>query len=152
MRIIRTVTVGLATTALGLGAFAAAPVQAEAGQAQSERALPKRTLDEVAPGGNQINYNTFLLKGLISEIQADGITYLPYAKGKVQLQRKVCVKKGRKKGCNFKTIGKFKTKDDGKYRVKIKALESGRTKYRIKVKGSNGYGTTKGTAWTVGFK
>lgn len=151
MRIIRTVTVGLIAATLSLGAVATAPVQAEVGQAQSERALPKRTLDEVAPGNHQINYNTFLLKGSITELQADGITYLPYDNGTVQLQRKVCVKKG-KKGCTFKTISKFKTKDDGKYRVKIKALESGRTKYRIKVKASGGFGTTKGTAWTVGFK
>ena len=148
MRIIRTVTVGLTAAAFSLGAVAIAPVQAEVGQAQSERALPKRTLDEVAPANNQISYNTFLLKGKITELQADGITYLPYAEGKVQLQRKFCGKKG----CTFKTISKFKTKDTGKYRVKIKALESGRTKYRIKVKASGGYGTTKGTGWTVGFK
>lgn len=149
MRIIRTVTVGLLTAFLCLSAVATAPVQAQVGQAQLAGSLPKRTLDEVAPANNQINYNTFLLKGTITELQVDGITYLPYANGKVQLQRKFCGKNG---ACTFKTIGKFKTKETGKFRVKLKALESGRTKYRIKVKGSDGYGTTKGTAWTVGFK
>lgn len=137
MRMIRTVIVGLLAAFLTLSAFAAAPVQA--GQA-----LPKRTIEEVEPGDNQVNFNTFKLNGVVTEVQADGVTYLPYL-GKVHLQKKAC------KGCNWRTVKKVTTDETGKYRTKIYAPRTGRWKWRIKVKASNGYGTTKGEVWTLFF-
>jgi len=140
MRIIRTVIVGLLAALLGLSAFAVAPVQAD-------QALPKRTITEEPPGDHQLNFNTFKLKGVVTELQADGVTYLPYANQKVQLQKKKCPKKS----CNWRTVEQVKTDETGKYRTKIYAPRTGRWKWRVKVKASNGYGTTKGEVWTLFF-
>lgn len=140
MRIIRTMIAGLLAALLGLSAFAAAPVQAD-------QALPKRTITEEPPGDHQINFNTFKLKGVVTELQADGVTELPYADQKVQLQKKACPEKS----CKWKTVKQVKTKDTGKYQTKIFAPRTGRWKWRVKVKGSNGYGTTKGEIWTLFF-
>jgi hypothetical protein len=140
MRIIRTVIVGLLAALLGLSAFVAAPVQAD-------QALPKRTITEEPPGEHQLNFNTFKLKGIVSELQADGVTYLPYANKKVQLQKKACPKKS----CSWKTVEQVKTDETGKYKTKIYAPRTGRWKWRVKVKASNGYGTTKGEVWTLFF-
>jgi hypothetical protein len=140
MRIIRTVIVGLLAALLGMSAFVAAPVQAD-------QALPKRTITEEPPGEHQLNFNTFRLKGIVSELQADGVTYLPYANQKVQLQKKACPKKT----CKWKTVDQVKTDETGKYKTKIYAPRTGRWKWRVKVKASNGYGTTKGEVWTLFF-
>ena len=140
MRIIRTVIAGLLAALLGLSAFAAAPVQADL-------ALPKRTITEEPPGDHQLNFNTFKLKGVVTELQADGVTYLPYADQKVQLQKKACPKKS----CHWKTVHQIKTDETGKYKTKIYAPRTGRWKWRVKVKASNGFGTTKGEIWTLFF-
>jgi hypothetical protein len=139
MRMIRTVIAGLLAALLGLSAFAAAPVQAD-------QSLPKRTITEVAPGDNQINFNTFKLNGTVTELQADGVTYLPYL-GKVQLQKKECAKPS----CKWKTVKQVTTDETGKYKTKIYAPRTGRWKWRVKVSGSNGYATTKGETWTLFF-
>ena len=140
MRIIRTVIAGLLAALLGLSAFAAAPVQAD-------QALPKRTITEEPPGDHQVNFNTFKLKGVVSELQADGVTYLPYADQKVQLQKKKCPKKT----CKWKTVKQLRTDETGKYKAKIYAPRTGRWKWRVKVKASTGFGTTKGEIWTLFF-
>lgn len=140
MRIIRTVIAGLLAALLGLSAFAAAPVQAD-------QALPKRTITEEPPGDHQLNFNTFKLKGVVTELQVDGVTYLPYADKKVQLQKKSCPKKS----CKWKTVKQVKTDETGKYKTKIFAPREGRWKWRVKVKGSNGFGSTKGEVWTLFF-
>lgn len=100
-----------------MSVLAAAPAQAE----RSERALPERFIDEKNPNDYQISFDTFKLKGKVLEPQADG-TYLPYAKQKVQLQKKKCPRAS----CKWK--------------------------WRVKVKGSDGYKTTKGNAWTTAFE
>lgn len=141
MRIIRTVIAALLAALLGMSAIAAAP-------AQADQALPKRTITEQPPSEHQINFNTFRLKGAVTELQADGVTSLPYAEKKVQLQKKACPKSS----CKWKTVKKVKTNEVGKYKTKIFAPRSGRWKWRVKVKASNGYGTTKGQAWTLFFK
>lgn len=140
MRITRTVIAGLLAMLLGMSAFAAAP-------AQAEQSLPKRTLVEQPPAEHQVNFNTFLLKGTVSELQADGVTYLPYADQKVQLQKKLCPQAR----CKWKTVNQIKTDELGKYKTKIYAPRTGRWKWRVKIKGSNGFGTTKGEAWTLFF-
>lgn len=140
MRLIRTITLGLLSALLGLSAFAVVP-------AQADMALPKRTLTEVPPYDRQINYNTFKLNGVVTELQADGVTYLPYAKQKVQLQKKACPKKS----CKWKTVRQLKTDSTGKYKSKITAPTQGRWKWRVKVKGSGAFGTTKGEVWTLFF-
>jgi len=141
MSIIRTVIAGLLAALLGMSVIASAP-------AQADQALPKRTITEQPPGEHQINFNTFKLKGLVQELQVDGVTFLPYAEKKVQLQKKACARKG----CNWKTVKQVKTNELGKYKTKIFAPRTGRWKWRVKVKASNGYGTTKGQAWTLFFK
>lgn len=138
MRIIRTVIVGLLAALLSLSALSAAPVQAD-------QALPKRTITEVPPDKEQqIDFNAFKLNGVVTELQVDG-TYLPYI-GKVQLQKKAC------KSCSFKTVKKVKTDETGKYKTKIFVPQTGVWKWRVKVKASNGFGTTKGEIWTAAFE
>ncbi|QIK74472.1 hypothetical protein [Nocardioides piscis] len=141
MRIIRTVIAGLLAALLGMSALAATP-------AQAGQALPERTIEEKDPMDYQITFDTFKLKGKVTELQVDGITYLPYAKQKVQLQKKACTKPG----CQWKTVKKFKTSKTGKYVTRIYAPRTGKWKWRVKVKGSDGYKTTKGEVWTLFFK
>lgn len=139
MRIIRTVIVGLLAALLSLSALSASPVQAD-------QALPKRTITEVPPDEDQqVDFNAFKLNGVVTELQADGVTALPYS-GKVQLQKKACKK------CNWKTVKKVKTDATGKYKTKIFVPQNGVWKWRVKVKASNGYGTTKGEVWTAAFE
>ncbi len=140
MRIIRTVIVGLLAVLLGMSAIAAAP-------AQAEQSLPERTLVEQPPADHQVNFNTFLLKGTVTELQVDGVTYLPYAEQKVQLQKKTCPKAS----CHWKTVKQIRTDELGKYKTKIYAPRTGRWKWRVKVKASDGFGTTKGESWTLFF-
>ncbi len=150
MRSFRTVVAGLLAVLLSLGVAAAVPAQADRAQAdraQADRALPKRTITEVPPDENQISFNTFKLNGVVTELQADGATYLPYAKKKVQLQKKACAK-----SCRWKTTKKVETDENGKYKTKIFAPRTGRWKWRVKVKSSNGFGTTKGKTWTLFFQ
>lgn len=139
MRMLRTFIVGLLAALLSVSAFAASPVQAD-------QALPKRTITEVPPDKEQqVDFNAFKLNGVVTELQADGVTHLPYT-GKVQLQKKAC------KGCNWKTVKQVKTDETGKYRTKIFVPQDGVWKWRVKVKASNGYGTTKGEVWTAAFE
>ncbi len=140
MRTSRAITATVLSALLSMGTFAAQPAQA----AQS---LPKRTIVEQDPADHQVSFNAFKLKGTVTELQADGITVLPFAKKKVQLQKKACAK-----GCNWKTVKKVKTNQAGTYKTKIFAPRNGRWKWRIKVKGSQGFGTTKGQTWTLFFK
>lgn len=140
MPIVRTLAAVSTAALLGVSTLSVAP--ASAGQA-----LPKRTIAEARPADNQVSFNTFKLKGTVTEIQADGVTYLPYA-GKVHIQKKACPKKS----CKWKTVRKVKTNAKGKYFTKIQAPRTGRWKWRVKVKASNGYGTTKGETWTLFFK
>ncbi|HXH78717.1 hypothetical protein [Nocardioides sp.] len=140
MFIIRNVVAGLLAALLASGVIAAAP-------AQADQALPKRTLTEQPPSEHQINFNTFRLKGTVTELQVDGVTYLPYAEKTVQLQKKACAK-----GCSWKTVKKIKTDEVGKYKTKIFAPREGRWKWRVKIKASNGFGTTKGEVWNLFFE
>ena len=141
MRIIRTVIAGLLAALLGISVMGAAP-------AHADQALPERTISEQPPGERQLTLNTFLLKGEVTELQVDGVTYLPYAEKTVQLQKKACPQPR----CTWKTVKKFKTNDAGKYKTRIFAPRTGRWKWRVKVKASNGFGTTKGRAWTLFFQ
>lgn len=141
MSIIRTVVAGLLAALLGMSVLAAAP-------AQAEQALPKRTITEKAPGDRQVSFNAFLLKGQVEELQLDGTTYLPYAERTVQLQKKACATQR----CSWRTVRKITTNELGKYQTRILAPREGRWKWRVKVKASNGFGTTKGKAWTLLFK
>ncbi len=138
MRIMRTVIVGLLAALLSLSAFSAAPVQAD-------QALPKRIITEVPPDADQqVDFNAFKLNGVVTEPQADGTT-LPYL-GKVHLQKKAC------KSCGWRTVKKVRTDETGKYRTKIFVPQRGVWKWRVKVKASNGFGTTKGEIWTAAFE
>ena len=141
MPIIRTAIAALLAVLLGMSTIAAAP-------AQADQALPKRTITEQPPGDHQVNFNTFRLKGTVTELQVDGVTYLPYAEKKVQLQKKACPKQS----CGWKTVKLIKTNELGKYKTNIFAPRTGRWKWRVKVKASNGFGTTKGEAWTLFFQ
>ncbi|UUZ60734.1 hypothetical protein [Nocardioides sp. B-3] len=137
---LRTVIVGLLAALLSLSAFSAAPVRAD-------RALPKRIITEVPPDAKQqVDFNAFKLNGTVTEPQADpAVAPVPYL-GKVQLQKKAC------KACNWRTVKKVKTDETGKYRTKIFVPQKGVWKWRVKVKASNGYGTTKGEIWTAAFE
>lgn len=138
MRIIRTVIAGLLAALLGMSVLA---------PAQADQALPKRTITEQDPNEHQIDFNAFRLKGTVTELQADGVSYLPYAEKRVQLQKKACPKQS----CRWRTVRQFKTNDSGAFKTKIFAPRTGRWKWRVKVKGSNGYATTKGETWTLFF-
>lgn len=138
MRIVRTIVTALVLALVGTAGVSIAP-------AGADRALPKRVITEEPPGEHQVSYNAFKLKGKVEEPQADG-TLLPYAERKVFIQKKACKK------CAWRTNKKVKTDDAGKYKTRIFAPEQGRWKWRVKVKASSGYGTTKGTAWTLYFR
>ena len=124
MRIIRTVIVGLLAAC---SAWALSPPR-RPGPGRTgpvDRALPKRTITEVAPADHQINYNTFLLKGTITELQVDGDHLPALRRAKVQLQRKVCGKKGLHVEDDQQVQDQGRPASTGS---KIKALESGRSK------------------------
>lgn len=145
MRMLRTVLAALLTAVLGLGAFVALPADAAS--------LPKRVITEEPPGDHQVTFNAFKLKGKVEEpvvvTQPDGTvveTYVPYAREKVHLQKRAC------KACGWKTVKKIETNDYGVYKTRIFAPREGRWKWRVKVKGSDGYATTKGKVWTLYFR
>ena len=138
MRMFRTIVTALVLALVGLGGLSVAP-------AGAEQALPKRVITEDPPGDHQVSYNAFKLKGKVEEPQADG-TVLPYAGQKVFVQKKAC------KTCAWRTTQKIKTDEVGTYKTRIFAPQHGRWKWRVKVKPSNGFGTTKGTAWTLYFR
>ena len=119
---------------LGLSVVVAGPAEAR---------LPSRTIKEKNPKGMQVAWNAYKLKGKVTEPQADGTT-LPY-RGKVKIQKKKCGK------CSFKTVKKIKTDKAGKYKTRIFVPLKGRWKWRVKIKGSDGFRTTKGETWTVFF-
>ena len=135
MRIFRAVLAAFVAALLVTGALSAG---ASAGS------LPKRIIDEVPPGNQQVSYNAFKLKGTVTEPQVDG-SVLPYADQQVKILKKTCGT------CKWKTVKKVKTNDDGVFKTKIYAPERGRWKWRSKVDHSNGYGTTKGKIWTLYF-
>ncbi|PVG82535.1 hypothetical protein DDE18_13915 [Nocardioides gansuensis] len=142
MRTIRTLVVALLAAVLGLGVTTIAPAHADS-------SLPKRVITEEPPGDHQVTYNAFKLKGKVENPVVDAagtVTYTPYADSKIQLQKKACKK------CNWRTVKKFRTDESGIYKTRIYAPKSGRWKWRVKVKGSDGYATTKGTAWTLYFR
>ena len=138
MRIVRTVVTALVLALVGAAGVSVAP-------AGADRALPKRLITEEPPGDHQVSYNAFKLKGKVEEPQIDG-TVLPYAERKVFIQKKACRK------CAWRTNKLVRTDEAGKYKTRIYAPERGRWKWRVKVKASGGYGTTKGTAWTLYFR
>ena len=136
MRTFRAVLAAFVAALLVAGAFS---VSATAGS------LPKRVIEEIPPGDQQVSYNAFKLKGTVSEPQADG-TLLPYANQKVKILKKACG------SCKWKTVKKIKTNDRGVFKTRIFAPERGRWKWRSKVDNSNGYGNTKGKIWTLYFR
>ena len=136
MRKFRAVLAALVAALLVTGALSAG---ASAGS------LPKRIIDEVPPGTQQVSYNAFKLKGTVSEPQLDG-TLLPYANQKVKILKKKCGT------CKWKTVKKVKTNDSGVFKTRIFAPDRGRWKWRSKVDHSNGYGNTKGQVWTLYFR
>ena len=136
MRVFRAVLAAFVAALLMIGALSTG---ATAGS------LPERIIDETPPGNKQVTYNAFKLKGKVEEPQIDG-TVLPYAERKVFIQKKACRK------CAWRTNKKVGTDEAGKYKTRIYAPERGRWKWRVKVKASGGYGTTKGTAWTLYFR
>ncbi|WP_210650030.1 hypothetical protein [Nocardioides sp. SYSU D00065] len=136
MRTFRAVLAAFVAALLVAGAFS---VSATAGS------LPKRVIEEIPPGDQQVSYNAFKLKGTVSEPQADG-TLLPYANQKVKILKKACG------SCKWKTVKKIKTNDRGVFKTRIFAPERGRWKWRSKVDHSNGYGNTKGKVWTLYFR
>ena len=138
MRMLRTVLAALVAVVLSLGLGAA--TLAPAGAAD----LPKRVIAEENPKDNQIDFNAFKLKGVVAQPLPDG-TLAPYVEGVVKLQKKKCG------DCKWKTVRKLKTNENGAYKTRIYAPRQGRWKWRVKVPGSDGYATTKGTTWTTLF-
>ena len=136
MRMFRAVLAAFVAALLVTGALSAG---ASAGS------LPKRIIDEVPPGTQQVSYNAFKLKGTVTEPQVDG-TVLPYANQTVKILKKKCGT------CAWKTVKKIKPNDNGVYKTRIFAPERGRWKWRSKVDHSNGYGNTKGKIWTLYFR
>ena len=135
MRMFRAVLAAFVAALLVTGALSAG---ASAGS------LPKRIIDEVPPGTQQVSYNAFKLKGTVTEPQVDG-TVLPYANQTVKILKKKCGT------CKWKTVKKVKTNDSGVFKTRIYAPDRGRWKWRSKVDHSNGYGNTKGKVWTLYF-
>ncbi|QBX54890.1 hypothetical protein EXE58_05040 [Nocardioides seonyuensis] len=153
MRLFRNVLSALLVAVLGLGVAATVPTAAVAA---SE---PKRLIEEEDPNDNRVGFNAFKLKGVITQAVLDPLTgqpaidpltgletYVPYADGKVKLQKKKCKK------CSWKNVKKLRTNDSGKFKTRIYAPRQGRWKWRVYVKASDGYGTTIGKRWTAAFR
>lgn len=136
MRTFRAVLSALVATLLVAGALS---TSATAGS------LPKRVIEEIAPGDHQVSYNAFRLKGTVTEPQVDG-TVLPYAEQKVKIQKKACG------SCKWKTVKKVKTNASGTFKTRLYAPNKGRWKWRSKVDASNGFSGTKGEVWTLYFR
>ena len=136
MRIFRTIITALVLALVGLGGLSVAP-------AGAEQALPKRELTEKDPV--QVSYNAYRLKGKVQEMQADGVTLLPYADRTVHVQKKAC------KACAWRTVRKIRTNDVGVYKTRARVPQEGRWKWRVKIKASSGYATTKGNGWVLFF-
>ena len=129
----------LLTLLVAVAGLATATAPAQAGSDLPERTLIERELD-----GHQKDYKTIILKGRVEELQADG-TSLPYAKGKVLLQKKTC------KACNWKPNKLMKTNERGVYVSRIGVPLKGRWYWRVRVKASDGFGTTEGRVWATGY-
>jgi hypothetical protein len=138
MRIFRTAATGLLATVVGLGAVVAGPTTAS-----NAAAKPERIITEVPPGGHQVAYNAFRLKGTVSNPQVDG-TVLPF-QGKVLLTKKAC------KTCKFRTVRKVKVNEKGVFKTRLTVPNRGRWTWRVKVKGNSVYKTTLGEKWTLFF-
>ena len=162
MRMLRNVLTALLVAVLGLGAAATVPTAAAAA---SE---PKRLIEEESPNDNRVGFNAFKLKGVITQPVLDPLTgqpvidpatgqpaidpatgapyVVPYADGKVKLQKKKCKK------CAWKNVKKLRTNESGKFKTRIYAPRQGRWKWRVYVEASDGYGTTIGKRWTAAFR
>lgn len=138
MRMLRNVVAVLLAAFLVTGVVSVTSVGAGASS------LPKRIIDELPPGENQVTYNAFKLKGTVTEPQADGVTVLPYV-GKVKIMKKACG------SCRWRTVMKVRTNDSGVFKTRIFAPDKGRWKWRSKVDHSDGYSNTKGKVWTLFF-
>lgn len=138
MRMLRNVVAVL------LAAFLVAGVVSVTSVGAGASSLPKRIIDELPPGENQVTYNAFKLKGTVTEPQADGVTVLPYV-GKVKIMKKACG------SCRWRTVKRVRTNDSGVFKTRIFAPDKGRWKWRSKVDHSDGYSNTKGKVWTLFF-
>jgi hypothetical protein len=127
MRMLRSFAIVLITAVLALGLGVTTPATAAT--------KPKRTLVEQPI--KEVAIRTFVMKGQVTELQADGITELPY-RGKVQFQRKDCRK------CPWKTQKTVKTNKRGVYKSRVYAPRTGRWKWRVRVPGSDGFRATVG--------
>lgn len=163
MRMLRNVLSALLVAVLGLGMATTVPTSATAASSK-----PKRLIEEEQPFDNQVGFNAFKLKGVITQPVLDPLTgqpvidpatgqpaidpatgepyVVPYADGKVKLQKKKC------STCRWKTVKKLRTNEAGKFKTRIFAPRQGRWKWRVYVKASDGYRTTKGTRWTATFR
>lgn len=138
MRFIRVLVALLVATLLGAGLTTVV-----SGPAQAAKKLD-RVLEEEDPRDNTLTYNAKLLKGIVTLPQVDG-TVLPYANGKVLIQKKKCGK------CKWKVVQKIKTKANGKYKTRIFVPKTGVWKWRVYIKGNATYAATKGNAWNLYF-
>lgn len=138
MRMIRTVLAAplAAVLTLGLGAS----LQAPAGAADR----PKRVIVEDNPKDNQVSFDAFRLKGVVTQPLPD-LTLTPYVDGVVKLQKKTC------RDCRWKVVKKLRTNDRGVFKTRIYTPFEGSWKWRVKVPASNGYAGTKGKVWTLYF-
>lgn len=153
MRVLRNVLSAVLVAILGLGMASAVPTSAQA------VAKPKRVIEEEPPSDHQVDFNAFKLKGTVTQVVLDPLTgapvvdpatgaevYAPYADQKVKLQKKKC------KNCGWKNSKTLRTNDNGTFKTRIYAPRTGKWKWRVKVKGSDGFRTTKGKTWTTGFR
>ena len=99
------------------------------------------------PATTRSSYNTFKLKGTITELQVDGVTFLPYAEQKVQLLKKACGRaaSGRRSRRSRPTSAASTRPASTPRRGPLEVA-------RRRSRHSNGYGTTKGKVWTLYFK
>lgn len=141
----RTIAAVLAAV-LGFATFSslAAPAGAEETAATTVTKTPW-ILTETDPNDHKLSWNAFRMKGSVSEVGADGIA-VPYAKGKVMVQKKACGK------CKWKTIKKIKTNDSGAYRTRIFASTTDTWRWRVRVKGDETHKATKGRSWALIFR
>lgn len=153
MRVFRNVLSALLVAVLGLGVAATVPTAAVAASG------PKRLIEEESPNEHRVGFNAFKLKGVITQPVLDPTTgqpaidpltglatYVPYADGKVKLQKKKCKK------CAWKNVKKLRTDESGTFKTRIYAPRQGRWKWRVHVKASDGYSTTIGKRWTAAFR
>jgi hypothetical protein len=102
---------------MGLGLVTAQSTSAGA-------ALPEREI--TIKVGNQVTYNTFMLKGRVEA----------WPKGKVTVQRKTC------RSCAWKFYKTDTTNGQRRYSTRAKSPSRGRWFYRVRVKGDDSYATS----------